>query len=281
MISSGLRDSSPPKPLTRSERMLLVGVLRFLVGVRDPAIAPKAAHQGYDDEEHSYGWSQYVVAAGQTVPFSMHLSFADAAALLAGADVRAKLKELDTFENTWFERPRGAIRRFVPQERREAVEAAFYKDLTQQPEGPNVVGSVALFLKRVDELGRSREPGAAKAHALLVKKGLTPAVVERLRATLEEVKNGPKGISPISREKQDAATRAERDAFENVMLWYRDWASTLRTSLDYRSLVRLGLRQQAGGRKTADTSSDATVDETAEDSVDEGAKETAAGCDVA
>lgn len=240
---------------------MLVRILRFLVGLRDPAIAPKAAHQGYDDEEHSYGWSQYVVAAGQNVPFSMHLTNADAAAMLAGADVRATLKELDVFENTWFERPRGAIRRFVPRERRAVVEAAFYKDLTQQPEGPSVVGSVTLFLQRVDELGESHEPGAAQAHALLVKKGLTPAVVGRVRGLLEDVRNGPQGISPISREQQEAATRAEREAFDNLMLWYRDWAATLRDSLDYHSLLRLGLRQPPTARKTADVDADEDLDE--------------------
>src|SRR5690606_27395268 len=134
------------------------------------------------------------------------------------ADVRAKFKELDTFENAWFELPRSAIRRFVPQDRRAVVEGVFYKDLTQQPEGPNVVGSVKLFLQRFEELGESDEPGAAEAHALLAKKGLTPDVVARVRGTIEEVKTGPKGISPISRAQQDAATRAERDAFEKLIL---------------------------------------------------------------
>lgn len=236
----------PTSPFNYQERAFLGRAQRFLVNVADQRIGRRAARSGYNAGEHQLGWQLLGKAAGMQRSFDHYLSAAEQQIALSDSDeVKGAIKELDDFENTWFVRSRNAIRRFVKDE---AVEQAFFDNLSQQPEGPNVVGSVELLLKRLEGLKSSGKPGAAKAYASLVNKGLDAATVSRMHNLIAQAKGLQGSLAPaVSEQEQQAAAQEQREAYDELKLWYIDWADTLRDKLDYHAAVRLGLRKVRGG----------------------------------
>lgn len=255
---------TPAAPFKAAERNRLLRINRLLVNVIDPVIARRAAKAGYDSLEHQEGWRLINVANGVSRPFAHFLSEADRHVAEQPDEVRADLKALDLFENTWLPRLPLAVERFVPQSRRAAVLDAVMKNLTQQPEGPAVVASVELLLARVESLATSDEPGLKAAHASLVKKGLTADVLTAIKATLARTTTVP-GLPVIAnavpQSELDAAAAAQREAFEALELWYADWAETLRAVMTYHQNLKLGLTEARGGRRPVPSDPDADTDD--------------------
>jgi hypothetical protein len=239
---------------TPYERERLEQIQRFLVHIVDPEIARRAARVHYDGDEHRLGWADWAAAVGMNVPFSHHLSEAEARlAAEPGGVAAARLRELDTFENLWHPRCRTAIRRFVDASERDAFEAAFYEDLPQQPLGPLVPGSVRKLIARYEAMARSKVPGVKDAHRSLQRKGLTEAALDRAKALLAEIEAVPDAPATpaVSPAEIAASARARREAYDRLNLWYTDWAEVLRGELGYHALVRLGLTEAKGGRRAA------------------------------
>jgi hypothetical protein len=227
-------ESETTSPLSSSQKDRVAQVQKFLVNVADPAIGPLAAQHGYDGAEHTLGWALWKAPAGVDRPLEHSISHAmQSVTTGASPEVARRFRTLDAFENRWFPRMRNALRRFVAADKAEAVEAAFFEDLAQQPEGPGVVSSVDRFLGRYADLKKSSVPGVAEAVASLTKKGLTDDAITgaaNLVAEAKKASTAPLGPPP-SAEAIAEATREQLAGFEKMNSWYIDWADTLRQEL--------------------------------------------------
>jgi len=123
-----------------------------------------ARREGYSTKEHKEGWRLLKLASGEHRPLE-HLFEETSLGTSAtqSAERMRLLQDVDGFENTWFPRMRAILRRVVPTARRDAFEAAFFKDLEQQPLGPLVIGSVSTY------------EDAKKVRSTLLERGLTVA----------------------------------------------------------------------------------------------------------
>lgn len=232
----------------------------------------QAAAVGYDGDEHREGWDLHNKAVGTSRPFAHFLSATEQRLADDNNLIEVASAALDEFENTCFPRTRNAIRRFVEKDSREAVEEAFFTNLSQQPVGPLVIGSVETLLGRLAGLAKSDVVGADRAYAALVKKGLTKAVLKETKQLLAEAKMRDSiAPPPVSTATQLQAAAEQREALESLKLWYIDWADTLRGRLSYHDAVRLGLRKRKGGRRRSSAGRDEaqTLEETAGELDDE------------
>jgi hypothetical protein len=242
--------------LGTKERRYLTRVMRFLVTIQSPEYLRKARREGYSSEEHREGWRLWKLAAGEHMP--LEYWFAEQAAGTAAMPSLGLLQAIDAFENTWFPRTRAIIRRVVPREKRDAFEAAFFRELTQQPLGPAVVGSVRTFLQRVDALATSEQPGAREVHATLVARGLDARRVAEVRAQLRQLEEGlatrPSGLTVDPRAIAEAQAQ-QQEAVEQLHDWFTDWSTTLRPMFGARDQVSLGLatiKRSHGGADEGD-----------------------------
>lgn len=243
-----------------TERSLLVQIGRFLVHVADHKIAQKAAKAGYDSEEHSIGWRLYNVASGANVPLETLVSQATHQMLTSTDTVRLAIRELDTFENLWFPRVTATLKRFIAPEHKEAFLNAFFDRLTQQPEGPGVINSVSTFVDRVEALVQSQVPGAKEARRALAKRGLSAESIRHVRKLLDSARATPAQACDGEAERTDSL-RKRREAFDELKLWYRDWATSLRDELGYHDQLRLGLRKNKGGHGASVDDAEETEDD--------------------
>ena len=223
------------------KRFELIG--KFLAYISDPDILKIASLLGYDAEEHKCGRRDHTTANGADRELDNFLIAALRKESIQSSPTQDKRYYLlDQFENTWFIRTRNSIRRFVHPDHKKTFEEAFFQNMSQQPEGPLVVNSVEKYLTRLEGLKNSDIPGAKNAYNGLVKKGLTEEYVDIIANALEKAKTDlsvPEEDVDVSEELARANAR-QLEAYENVNLWYIDWADTLRPELGYQK-KRLGL----------------------------------------
>ena len=243
---------------TRDEERRMERIQKMLVGVKHPNILKRVVPHGYNDEENEYGWKKWreAVAADQSLGFS--LSLVTTLDLFSStSEVVLWIKELDQFENRWFPRTRNAIRRFVPRDRREAFEEAFFQDMAQQPEGPLVVGSVEKFLARLEDLKTSKEPGAKEVYNSLEQKGLTAELQQTMNGLIKKIQRlPPLPQTKLTDKEIEENQRLRREAYEDLNLWYIDWATVFRDVLDYNQLLKLGLVTRRRQKEDADPDED-------------------------
>lgn len=262
---------APSEPLGefgKRERAFLTRVSRFLLGIASRPIFVRAAKHGYSEAEHQLGWSLYRTAMGEKRSLDTMVATTSAALIPKGV-----LQPLDAFENLWFPRVTSIIRRFAPKASRAALETAFFDGLVQQPLGPGVVGSVSLFLKRVDELNSSKLEGAAKVRAVLAQRGLDDQRVADVRALLARAQT-PAAVSDTPSTEASTAAReqaqlaTQHEALAELRLWRQDWRATLEPEFTYRERIQLGLLTQPGGRKRVVDEGDEDEDEDEDDPAD-------------
>jgi hypothetical protein len=231
--------------LSTIDRRFLAKAAGFLVGAQTPSRAKVLRKAGYTPQEHALGWALYATAAGQGRPFDHYVDEAG-----EGTEAQAKrLRELDAFENLWFPRTKAIILRVAPPEERARFVSAFFTNLAQQPLGPLVVVSVAIFLTRVDGLSSSTFKGAAEVREILRQRGLTDAEIARVRSLLDQARGlGIDTPARTSSARLEAGGK-QRRALEDLHAWLRDWSTTLRPLLSPRDRVALGLsaRKRGGG----------------------------------
>ena len=226
-------------PLTKPQEDLLKKIAKFLKNIIKLGILKIARDNGYDNNENNFGRENYTIANGSDRPLE-HFYVAD-------EDLPQEQEKyyliLDQFENVWFTRARNGIRRFVHQDHRKAFEEAFFANMTQQPKGPLILGSIEKFMTRLKSMKTSDIPGAQDAYNGLVKKGLTEEYLQMITDTLNSIKSDlliPEEDAELAEEVAQANAR-QLEAFEKLKLWYIDWADTLRSQLGYHDRKRLGL----------------------------------------
>ncbi|WP_437996649.1 hypothetical protein WMF26_37465 [Sorangium sp. So ce185] len=274
-------DAPPPLVLTAAEQDLLERSLKLLVNIQTTPFSARARREGYTADEHREGWRRLRLASGEAKPLE-HL-FAEVASggAVEGAERLRLLQDVDTFENTWFPRTRAVIRRVVPRARREAFEAAFFKNLEQQPLGPAVIVSVRAFLTRLDGLSQSDDADAKEVRKTLVKRGLTDEKLKEVRGMLGRLEVG--GGSPPERKVSAAelakAHQEQREGLDDLRDWFNDWATTFRQVFNVKAQIKLGLttaKRASNGRTEAveeEDDGEETDDEDVGDDAEDGADE--------
>ena len=93
--------------------------------------------------------------------------------------------------------------------------------------------------------------GALAAYESLVKKGLTEEVQQQMAALVAESKQEAAAPPPppAAAAEVAAATKAQLEAFEQVNLWYQDWAEALRSEVPYHEALRLGISSPRSTRR--------------------------------
>ncbi|WP_437602491.1 hypothetical protein WMF28_12830 [Sorangium sp. So ce590] len=268
----------PPLVLTAAEQDLLERSLKLLVNIQTTPFSARARREGYTTDEHREGWRLLRIASGEEKPLD-HL-FVEVAngGVLQGAERLRLLQDVDAFENMWFPRTHVVIRRIVPRARRDAFEAAFFKNLEQQPLGPAVIVSVRTFLSRLDGLSQSSDEDAKKVRQTLVRRGLTEEKLKDVRDLLGrlEVGGGPLPQRKVSAAELAKAQQAQREALDDLRDWFNDWATTFRQVFGTKAQLKLGLttakRASAGKKEVAEEEDDGeetSEEETGEEELDE------------
>ena len=274
-----MRSPKTPITLTRLDatpfvvdadgRRFLERVARFLVQIQHPTLMARALNEGYSTREHGVVWALFTEASGGAT--SVELNAASGALQLADTQANTarvhRLKQIDTFENTWFPRTRAIIRRVVTDGAAEAYAAAFFADIEQQPLGPNVVGSVASYLMRVASLDTTPGSTGAQVRELLRERGLTDERIASVVALVNEAKSFDLGVLPTTgpTAAEIAAAGARRaEALTRLARWYDDWATTFRSVFNAREQLKLGLTNAKGraSRKTKTTAQAGRTDTT-------------------
>jgi hypothetical protein len=222
---------------------------------------------GYDADEHAEGLRLYRTAMGDGLPLPVVFGLAAPAAPTSAPTITPELRRIDAFENVWFPRTRAIIQRVVPKAGRERFEAAFFHELSQQPLGPGVVGSVRTWITRVEALATSDELGAREVFQTLRKRGLTPESLAEMKALVEGATAfGAPAAPAASGTTKVVEARADRQqALESLRAWYNDWSTTLRSVFDRRQLLQLGLIARRVRAKEKDEGEDGEASDPAAD----------------
>ena len=228
--------------LSRADHATLATVLHFLVAMQRPGLAAIAQAHGYNGKEHAHGWRLHRAASGEAQALAVVFTRATPAPTMGDSHMPT-LRQIDAFENLWFPRTRAIIQRVVPEASRDRFEAAFFHELTQQPLGPGVVGSVSTYLTRLEALKKSPEPGAREVRDTLRTRGLTDAAVSQMSALVASMRElVPVAPAPAIDAVALSKARAEQKrAVAALRAWYNDWATTLRTVYNRKQLIQLGL----------------------------------------
>ena len=210
--------------------------LEFAAALGDPYVRRKLAPNGFNDEELAKGLRLANAAS------SMKLSIAP------GLDMTV-LGLLDAWENHWF-----PIVEIVLRTNFLGVHELVFRNLTQT-DGAQVIVSVTTLLDRLDSVAKPKSQGGhpqgAEARKLLVKRGLTDAVVEEARGLLGKVGMVPEGAELVEAIDVDPDATAEAEAL--LWNWYLEWSQIARTVIhDRRTLRSLGFlrrMRRADGRE--------------------------------
>ena len=205
--------------------------LRLLLGLRNPRVANALAFYGFSEKDVEEGW-ELLQACGRT-RFD-----ADVA---APGDV-ATINALDQWEDKWFPISSAALQRHYP-----ATHARLFLNLSQT-EGPEVAMSVRTFLDRFEGMANGEGNYGAegrKAAELLVRRGMTAAVITEARSLLSTLGKVAPPQVPFSIEEQKAELVRAEDA---MWAWYLEWSAMTRVAIKQRSLLKqLGFLTDRGG----------------------------------
>lgn len=237
----------PDTALDWEDRQLLSTVSRFLFTVVEPRFLRRAVRAAYSKVEHDELWRLFDRAAGREK--SLDVLAVD---LTTDPERKRALLEVDEFENTWFPRVDRLIRRYVPEAEVERFRATFFKDLSQQPLGPDVLDSTSTLLTRIDALAKSKLPGARELLAKIRERGLTVVRATEIRERIASLRAGLVKPRPVNHAAAAAATEAQRDALKRLRLAWNDWSTTLRPLYDVRDQIQLGLTEARRAAATPD-----------------------------
>lgn len=258
-------EDTPRDPMFASEeRGRLAQVFRLLTNVTDPDIVYRALNAGYTKRQHTEGQHLFALASGSTRPFDHALARIDR----RQADNRKSVDDgryapVDDFENRWFAQAENLLRRHLSEADYAKLGEAFWLDLSQQPKGPAVVGSVALFLTRLDDLERATNEGVAEIFQAFEERGLTKAARTAMRATVTALGELPDPAPAPGEELAalEAADAEQRAAYAKLNRWYIDNAENLRGKLGYHDRVKLGISEVRGGKATGGDEGDGNLNE--------------------
>lgn len=239
--------------LSNYERERVGQFRQFLAEILSPDVASRAAGVGYTSAEHAEAWAKLDILDGRELTLDDALGVAQREVLReASPTLKVHIRFLDQEENRWFERFRKAIPRYIPRDYLAAFEAAFWLELSQQPEGPGVLDSMTKLCDRYEALATNATPGAKQLHAALAARGFNSVLIADVRARIQQCRlEMPAQPAPLTNEaKLIAVAKKRREAYDWLNEFFIDWGTTLRTEVTYHQAVRLGITEVKGGRRT-------------------------------
>jgi hypothetical protein len=151
---------------------------------------------------------------------------------------RTTTRDVHDWQTRWFPIVEATLRARFPDEA-----TPFFNNLSPMS-GPEVMLSAQLFIDRLDELADAASnfgPDGLRARAVLAERGFTPAVLDRGKALLDEVRHPEIGPSPVV--DFDAIARDEAALWR----WYTEWSAIARASIKEHALLRrMGFRMVGG-----------------------------------
>lgn len=208
----------------------LARVLRFLSSLTHPQVRAVLGLRGFDEAERALGWAFFDAATGRHVA-------GQPLATAAAAPSTAIIAALDEWENVWFDVMDASLRRSFPD-----VHQRLIGDLGKA-EGLPVVLNVRTVVKRLDALKAEGGERNTAALALLEKRGLGPAEIERARNLLVNIETQTFAEPALPDADADAA---HEKALAELWGWYLDWTKLARTVVRSRALqLYMGLAEQA------------------------------------
>jgi hypothetical protein len=206
--------------------------LQFLLGVRNRRIAASLKQHGFGERDLANGWTLLsTLTTGRlnvTAP--------------PAADPRLVV-DLDGWENKWFPITAATLASNYPD-----VHAHVFRNLAQTS-GSEVVITVSTFLERIEGLAKPKEEGGLgregrAARELLVKRGLTAAVIAEARDIIEKIGT----IEPEEEAARFVPSEEDEAAERKLWAWYLEWSRIARVAITDRRLLRqLGFLQSAAG----------------------------------
>jgi hypothetical protein len=198
-----------------TDRQQLGRLLDFLLGLSHPEVRALLAQRGFADTDAAEGFRLLQAAA--------EAFYAESAQAQAPDD---PLALLDTWENRWLPIVRAALDRSFPE-----VSKTVLLNI-KQTKGPLLAVSLQVLADRLGNLENSSIESERRAHALLVRRGLTSSVKSELSSLLDAVRHAPT-------ETQAGPSPAHRaQARDIAWAWYLDWSQTARAVVRERRLLR-------------------------------------------
>lgn len=205
-------------------------VLDFLLGLRNPRALAALTRFGFGPSDREEGWT--LLKATSDVSFDFDPG---------PAQLNPKIvKELDDWENQWFNIIDATLSRRYPE-----VREKVFLNLSQT-EGPPVILSVGTLVKRIEALGaESASPREKEARALLATRGLDDVAMVEVKKLLGAAE--VPADAPVI--ELDADARAEAE--EAMWAWYLEWSRIARQAITNRKLLRgLGFLERRSGGAT-------------------------------
>jgi hypothetical protein len=206
-------------------------VLKLLLGLRNGKIAGALVAHGFTDEDLAEGWALLQKITRTKLDSVLEGPTSDPSARVL----------LDRWENKWFPIAQATLQRRAPE-----VKEWMFQNIAQS-EGAAMVLSVSVFLKRWEDLAKSKEaggygPGGKEAREMLEQRGFKQAVIDEARALLERLRV----IGPLKIEEQSPSFE---EAEKELWGWYLEWSKILRIALQDRKLLRqLGFLKPSSGK---------------------------------
>lgn len=198
-------------------------VLRFLVALREQALAGPLVAAGMTDGDLEEGWSLLRAASPKSIAHMRSPPI----------DVTDALSNLDLFVRRHVRTVEPAILRRFP-----ALHHALYETLPEET-GAGIILTVLVFLERLERAWK--EPDGPALRELLRTRGLDGHALEEARRWVHEAQGGDATSDTATRAEPDYA-KAEADAWA----WFGEWATVARARVrNGRVLLRLGLTPDA------------------------------------
>ena len=205
-------------------------ILRFLLGLRDGAIAAAMERQGMRQEDVDEGWDLLRALGRRRLGAELPAVAADL------------VHQIDEWENYWFPILDGVLARHFP-----AVHAQVFRNLTQGEKEESPV-TVTLLLERLDTLRDPTGPfgadGPKALEFLRERRMLTEDVLAVPRGLLKEFKKFSPDRAALRKEEEAREVARAEDA---AWAWYIEWSRIARVVIKSRRMLRtLGYLDKKG-----------------------------------
>ena len=196
-----------------TDRQRLVRVLDFLVGAGHPKVQALLATRGFAAADAEEGFRLLREASA-----GFYSGTSDA------PPPEAAVAFLDSWKNRWLPIVQASLGRHFP-----AVARKVLRNVGPT-KGVILLVTIPTLLDHIAELEHSDLESERRAHALLARRGLTPAVVDQARVLLDDLKRAPATVPE--------SPKLRGPTLEALWSWYLEWSQTARVVISDRRLLR-------------------------------------------
>ena len=215
----------------KAERVILL-----LLGLRKTKVAAALVAHGFSDADLEEGFRLLRRVTRARLGVFEQIAAAEPGLVIA----------IDEWENKWFPIAEAALKRHYP-----AAHAWLFRNLAQT-QGPAVLVSVGTFVERWESLAKTKDKGGPdeggdEAKKLLVKRGLTKAVIDDAKGLLTRAGKVESAAEAEAKPLDDEDfAKAEAD----LWAWYLEWSTIAQIAIKDRRLLReLGFLRSKGKGK--------------------------------